>query len=82
MQRISACSKAISKAYGFGFFNKFIYLFVLAVLGLRCCALAFSSCGAGGYSSLQCAGFSLWLLLLQSTGSRCPGFSSCGTWAQ
>ena len=35
----------------------------------------------GGYSSLQCAGFSLqWLLLLQSTGSRHAGFSSCGTW--
>ena len=33
-----------------------------------------------GYSSLQCAGFSLrWLLLLQSTGSRCMGFSSCGS---
>ena len=38
---------------------------------------------SGGYSSLQCAGFSLWwLLLLQSTGSRCVGFSSCGAWAQ
>ena len=44
---------------------------------------------SGGYSSLQCAGFSLrWLLLLQSTGSRHPGLvvvarglSSCGTWA-
>ena len=37
----------------------------------------------GGYSSLRCAGFSLrWLLLLQSTGSRRTGFSSCGTWAQ
>ena len=48
-----------------------------------------------GYSSLRCAGFSLqWLLLLQSTGSRCTGFSGCGlqvleyrlrsccTWAQ
>ena len=36
-----------------------------------------------GYSSLQCAGFSLqWLLLLWITGSRCAGFSSCGTWAQ
>ena len=32
-----------------------------------------------GYSSL-CVGFSLWwLLLLQSTGSRPKGFSSCGT---
>ena len=38
---------------------------------------------SGGYSSLQCAGFSLrWLLLLRSTGSRCAGFSSCGTRAQ
>ena len=37
----------------------------------------------GGYSSLQCAGFSLqWLLLLQSTGSRHVGFRSCSTWAQ
>ena len=36
-----------------------------------------------GYCSLQCMGFSLsWLLLLQSMGSRCTGFSSCGTWAQ
>ena len=36
-----------------------------------------------GYSSLWCMGFSLqWLLLLQSTGSRHAGFSSCGTWAQ
>ena len=35
---------------------------------------------SGGYSSLLCAGFSLWwLLLLRSTGSRHTGFSSCGT---
>ena len=35
------------------------------------------------YSSLWCVGFSLWwLLLLQSTGSRHTGFSSCGQWAQ
>ena len=38
---------------------------------------------SGGCSSLRCAGFSLcWLLLLRSMGSRCTGFSSCGTWAQ
>ena len=36
-----------------------------------------------GYSLSWCAGSSLWwLLLLWSTGSRCTGFSSCGTWAQ
>ena len=33
-----------------------------------------------GYSSLWCMGHSLqWLLLLRSTGSRRPGFSSCGS---
>ena len=38
---------------------------------------------SGGYSSLQCAGFSLrWLLLLQGTRSRRTGFSSCGRRAQ
>ena len=37
---------------------------------------------SGGCSLLLCAGFSLrWLLLLQSTGSRHTGFSSCGSWA-
>ena len=35
----------------FFFFNKFIYLCIylfMAVLGLRCCARAFSSCGERG----------------------------------
>ena len=54
----------------------FCFLF-LAVLGLRCCPRAFSSCGKRGHSSLWCAGFSLW-----SLGSRHMGFSSCSTWAQ
>ena len=37
---------------------------------------------SGGYSLLQREGFSLrWLLLLRSTGSRCAGFSSCGSQA-
>ena len=60
-----------------------IYLF-LPALGLRCRAWGFSLVAASrGYSSLWCTGFSLqWLLLLQSTGSRCTGFSSCGTRAQ
>ena len=38
---------------------------------------------SGCYTSLQCAGFSLWwLLLLQSTGFRPVGFSSYSTLAQ
>ena len=45
----------------------------MAALGLRCCAWAFSSHGEWGYSSLCCAGFSLWWLLLlgaQALGAR------------
>ena len=60
----------------------FIFIYFLAVLHLHCCARAFSICSERGYCSLQCTGFSLrWLLFLRSTGSRCMGFSSCGTWA-
>ena len=59
----------------------FIYLWLHWVfVALRWLSLVVAS---EGYSSLQCAGFSLWWLLLwQSTGSRRAGFSSCGTWAQ
>ena len=62
-------------------FNTFIYFiyFIFGCFGslllLRGLSLVAAS---GGYSSLQCAGFSLqWLLLLQSTDSRRVGFSSC-----
>ena len=75
---LSCCGSLV---YFFGFlkFILFIYLF-LAALGLRCCARAFSIVPSGVYSSLRCTGYSLrWLLLLQSMGSRCTGFSSCGS---
>ena len=68
-----------------GFSKQFIldiFLFVcfLAASLLRVGFLLVAA--STGYSSLQCAGFSLrWLLLLQSTGSRHAGFSSCGSWA-
>ena len=45
--------------------NKCIYLF-LAVLGLCCCARAFSSCGKGG-ATLRCS----------ARASHCGGFSCC-----
>ena len=51
----------------------FIYLF-LPRLGLHCCS-GFSLVAVNGGFSLR------WLLLLQSTGSRHTGFSSCGSWA-
>ena len=57
--------------------NLFIYFWLhwvfIAVHGLSLVAVS------GDYSLSWCAGFSLqWLLLLQSTGSRHEGFSSCG----
>ena len=63
------------------FFILFIYFWLrwvfVAVRGLSLVVVSW------GYSALQCTGFPLsWVLLLQSTGSRRMGFSSCGTWAQ
>ena len=64
------------------FFWNFIFYLFLAVLGLRCCVRAFSSCGERGLLFVVVL-FSLrWLLLLRSTGSRRAGFSSCGSQAQ
>ena len=68
-----------------------IYLFIIIIFWL--CWVFVAVCRlslvvvSGGYSSLQCAGFSLWwLLLLRSTGSRHAGsvavprgLSSCGS---
>ena len=61
------------------FFILFIYLSSLrwVFVDARGLSLVVVS---GGYSLLWCAGFSSrWLLLLRSTGSRCTGFSSCGS---
>ena len=64
------------------FIYLFIYLFWLRWVFVIVQRLSLVV-ASGGYSSLQCAGFSLrWLLLLQSMGSRWAGFSSCGTHAQ
>ena len=64
----------------------FIYLFILFYFWLCWVFVAAHRLSllevSGGYSLLQCMGFSLrWLLLLRSMGSRCAGFSSCGSWA-
>ena len=68
----------------FFFLNKFIYLIYFWLRWVFVAARGLSLVAAsGGYSSLRCVGFSLqWLLLLQSTGSRHEGFSSCGVRAQ
>ena len=74
------------------FIYLFIYLFIFLIFNFILfwlCWVFIAVCGLSlvvasrGYSSLLCAGFSLrWLLLLQSRGSRCMGFSSCSTRAQ
>ena len=70
--------------YLFFKFYLFIYLFYFwlrwVFVTVRGLSLAVAVLG---YSPVRCTGFSLrWLLLLRSTGSRCVGFSSCGTRAQ
>ena len=61
------------------FFYQFIYFWLRWVF-VAACGLSLVV-ASRGCSLLRCVGFSLlWLLLLRSTGSRCAGFSSCGTW--
>ena len=59
--------------------HSFFLYFCLHWVFVAACALSLAA-ASRGYSSLRCVGFSLWwLLLLQSTGSRHMGFSSCGS---
>ena len=65
----------------------FIYLF-LAVLGLRCCMEAFSSCGEQwlllvAARAPHCGGFSCWARALGAWVSAVAahGLGSCDAWA-
>ena len=56
-------------------FFKDLFIFILAMLGLHCCARAFSSCSEWGLlSSCEASQRGSWAL-------RHVGFSSCGTQA-
>ena len=60
----------------FSVFNTYLFM---AVLGLHCCTWLSLTVKSSGYSSLQCAGFSLqWFLLLWTMGPRLHRLSSCG----
>ena len=55
--------------FSFYFLKIYLFIYLLALLGLRCCTRAFSSCGKRGYSLLWCAGVSLrWLLFVAEHG--------------
>ena len=72
------CTDRFDKILKVLFVKKFTY-FWLSWVFVAACRLSLVE-ASGGYCSLQCTGFLLWwLLLLRSTGSRCMGFSSCGT---
>lgn len=60
-----------------------LYLRIVAVLALGCCAGFSSAVWAVATRSLWCVGFSLQPLpLVWSTASQCMGFCSWGPWAQ
>ena len=64
------------------FFVYFLTYLFLAMLGICCCSGFPLVAVSRGYSSLHCTGFLFqWLLLLWSTGSSPPSFSSCGSQA-
>jgi len=60
------------------FILNILLLFNFGRAGSRCYAQVSLVAMAGGYSSLRCVDFLQWLPLLQSTGSRTRGLSSCG----
>ena len=82
-QKFIICNSSLLLTSGIGM-NRidvlfFIYLF-LAALGLLCCTWAFSSCSERGLLFVAvCRLLMWWLLLLWSMGSRCVGFTSCGS---
>ena len=65
------------------FFNKFIYLFIFAVLGLRFCARAFSSCGKRGPLFTAVRGpLTIAASLVAEHRLQTCRLSSCGSQAQ
>ena len=68
--------EVLGRCYSYFLTHLFIYFWLCWVLVAGLSLVA----ARGGYSSLQCMGFSLqWLLLWQRTGSRALRLSSCGS---
>ena len=78
-------NSGIAGSYGnsiFSFLNLFIYLF-MAVLGLRFCARAFSSCGKRGPLFIAVRGpLTIAASLVVEHRLQMHRLSNCGSWAQ
>ena len=67
----------------FFFFNKFIYLFIFAVLGLSLCVRAFSSCGKRGPLFIAVRGpLTIKASVVVENSLQTRRLSSCGSRAQ
>ena len=73
-QRLQLLRKATTPLV---FFNEFIYYLFLAVLGLRCCTWAFSSCSERGLLFVVLHGLLIAVASLAVEHGH-AGFSSCG----
>ena len=72
---------AIVNIIAFFFSYKFIYLFIFAVLGLRFCARAFSSCGERGPLFIAVRGPLTITASVVENRLQTRRLSSCGSWA-
>ena len=80
---ILTCLRKLSKSNFFFFINLFIYLFILAVLGLHFCARAFSSCGERGPLFITVRGpLTIAVSLVAEHRLQTCRLSSCGSRTQ
>ena len=63
------------------FFKRYFLVFFLAMLGLRCCAQAFSSCGEQGLLFVMVHTFPLVWLLCCRAGALGSSLRSSAAWA-
>ena len=76
------CPKSVMCEFKKSELHLFIYLFLGAVLGLRCCARAFSSCGERGPLFIAVRGpLTIAASLVAEHRLQTHRLSSCGSWA-
>ena len=80
---LSSCEETVQKCSHFFFFLTFGFYLFMAVLGLRFCARAFSSCGKRGPLFIAVRGpFTIAASLVVEHRLQTRRLSNCGSWAQ